>query len=254
MLVGVFVVLYAPLLYLCYASVNANELTGAWRGFTTRWYRSAWTDPAVRAAFGRSVRLAAVAAVGATLIGTLSALATRRAGWWRRVMGGVAAGRVGTPEVIIATGLGVLLPLIDVRLGFGPMAVAHVAYLSAFVALIVGARAAGADPSHEDAAADLGAKRWQVLRHVVVPDVRPAIASSALLVAAFSFDDLALSLALRGPDDDTLPVYLFSVVQRRVTPSIHAIGVLVVVVGLMLSLAAVSVNRALVVGRPNAAR
>ncbi len=52
----------------------------------------------------------------------------------------------------------------------------------------------------EEAALDLGARRWQVLRDIVLPDLRPAIASAGLLAFAFSFDDVALSLALRGPD------------------------------------------------------
>ncbi len=123
------------------------------------------------------------------------------------------------------------------------MTVAHVAYLSAFVVLLVGARAAGADVAHEEAARDLGANRWQVLRHVVLPDLRPAIIAAAVLTAAFSFDDVALSLTLRGPQDTTVPVYILSAVQRRVTPSVHAIGAMVLMVGVTAFVLAWAVNR-----------
>jgi spermidine/putrescine transport system permease protein len=156
--------------------------------------------------------------------------------------------RVATPEIIIATGLGALLPAAQIAFGYRPMLVAHIAYLSAYVTLIVGARAAGADRSLEEAALDLGANRSQVLRHIVVPDLMPAIVSSGILALAFSFDDVALSLTLRGPNDTTVPVYIFSAVQRRVTPSIHAIGAVVVAVGVVAFAAATSINRA-VAGR-----
>ena len=61
-----------------------------------------------------------------------------------------------------------------------------------------------------------------MLRDIVLPDLRPAIIASALLSLAFSVDDVALSLALRGPNNTTIPIYVFSALQRRVTPAIHA--------------------------------
>jgi spermidine/putrescine transport system permease protein len=239
------VLLYAPLGYLVMSSVNANPLSGAWQGVTGRWYRALAGDAAVRDAASTSVRLALLAALGSTVLGSLAAVAVRR----RRLLGvvtnGLAGLRVAAPEVIMATGLAVLLPEVGLRFGFRAMAAAHIGYLSAFVALIVGARAAGADPTLEDAARDLGAGPWRVLRRVVLPDLRPAIVSSALLVTAFSFDDVALSLALRGPNDTTLPVYVLSATQRRVTPSIAALGVVVMVFGFSAFAVANVTNRSL---------
>ncbi len=106
--------------------------------------------------------------------------------------------------------------------------------------------------SHEEAALDLGAGRWQVLRDIVIPDLMPAIVSSLLLVLAFSFDDVALSLALRGPNDTTVPIYIFSAVQRRVTPSIHAIGAMVIFAGVLTFAAAAAINRAVFSGADRA--
>ena len=197
---------------------------------------------------GVSIRLAALASLGAVAAGTLAAIAARRSRWLGRVNTLFATVRVATPEIIIATGLGAVLPVIGIAFGFRPMLVAHVAYLSAYVLLIVGARAAGADRNLEEAALDLGATKWQVLRDIVLPDLRPAIVSSALLAFAFSFDDVALSLALRGPTDTTVPIYIFSAVQRRVTPSIHAIGALIIAVGVVTFLAATVVHRAVADG------
>jgi spermidine/putrescine transport system permease protein len=238
------VVLYAPLVFLVVASVNKNPVSTAWEGFTTKWYSDALSDQSLRKAVGVSVRLSIGASVLAVVVGTSAVLAARRTKWFARLNGVLATVRVATPEIIIATGLGAVLPAVGVAFGFRPMLLAHVAYLSAYVVLIVGARAAGADRGLEEAALDLGAKKWQVLRDIVLPDLRPAMVSSALLAFAFSFDDVALSLALRGPNDTTVPIYIFSAVQRRVTPSIHAVGTLIIAVGIATFVAATVVHRA----------
>jgi spermidine/putrescine transport system permease protein len=247
-LIGLVVTLYAPILFLIVASFNRNPLSTNWQGFTTKWYSAAFADPALRQATGVSIRLALIASMVALVVGTAAALAVRRTKWLSRVNSLFATARVATPEVIIATGLGAILPAAHIALGFRAMVVAHAAYLAAYVILIVGARAAGADKSLEEAALDLGAHRWQIMRHIVLPDLMPAIVSAGLLALAFSFDDVALSLALRGPSDTTVPVYVFSAVQRRVTPSIHAIGALVIVVGALTFIAATAVNRAVAGG------
>lgn len=247
-LVGVLLVLYAPLVFLIVASFNKNTVSTNWQGFTTDWYRRAYGDTSLRRSVGVSIRLAVAASFGAVVVGTIAAIAARRSRWLSKVNGLFATTRVATPEIIVATGLAAMLPAVGVAFGFRPMLTAHVAYLSAYVLLIVGARAAGADKHLEEAALDLGASKWQVLRDIVLPDLRPAIISSALLAFAFSFDDVALSLALRGPNDTTVPIYIFSAVQRTVTPSVHAVGATIVGVGVATFVAATLIHRAIAGG------
>jgi spermidine/putrescine transport system permease protein len=242
------VVLYTPLVFLVVASVNRNPASTGWSGFTFGWYRSAFHDAALRRALGVSVRLALASAGVAVVLGTAAAIAVRRTVWLTRVSAAFAAARVATPEVIIATGLAAALPIAHVAFGFRPMLIGHVVYLTAYVVLIVGARAAGADRSLEEAALDLGAHRWQVITHIVLPDLRPAIVSAGLLALAFSFDDVALSLALRGADDTTVSIYIFSAVQRRVTPSVHAVGAVVMAVGITIFAVAAAAHRAIAGG------
>lgn len=239
------VVLYAPLLFVLVSSVNRNPESTAWQGFTLDWFRAAFDDPAFRDAVVVSVELAFGAAALAVVAGTAAAIAARHSRALQRLNLAFATARVGTPEIVLATGLAALLPTIGVDFGRGPMLIAHTAYLSAYVTLIVGARAAGSAVVLEESALDLGATPWRVIRDVILPDLRPAIASAFLLALAFSFDDVALSLALRGADDTTVPLYVFSAVQRRVTPSIHAIGAMLVLVGVTVFAAASLVNRAI---------
>lgn len=223
--------LYLPLFFVAVSGVNRNPLSTGWHGATWQWYRDAWGDRALRRSVGVSLRLGALTTVLAVSLGTAVAVAARHSRLLRLVARATAALRVATPEIVIATGLAAFIPAVGLNFGFRSMVLAHVAYLSAYVVLIVGARAAQLDVEMEMAAADLGATPWRILSRVILPELRPAIAASALLVMAFSLDDVALSLALRGPTDTTLPVYLYSVVQRRVTPSMHAVGTVVVLAG-----------------------
>jgi len=251
------VVLYAPLLFMVLSSVNSNPDSTTWQGFTFSWYRAAFDDQALRDAVVVSVQVALGAATLAVVTGTAAAIAARHSRVMQRLNLALATARVGTPEIILATGLGALLPTIGVGFGRVPMLVAHTAYLSAYVTLIVGARAAGSATVIEESALDLGATPWRVIRDVILPDLLPAIASAGLLALAFSFDDVALSLALRGADDTTVPLYIFSAVQRRVTPSIHAIGAMIIVIGVVVFAGASLVNRAItgqVAGGGTAAR
>jgi spermidine/putrescine transport system permease protein len=245
MLFIVVVVLYAPLAFVMVSGVNRNPLSTGWDGLTWQWYQAAWNDRALRRSIGVSVRLGVLTTGAAVVLGTAVAVAARRSRLLAAVARATASLRIATPEIVIATGLAAVIPAVGLNFGFRSMFIAHVAYLSAYVVVIVGARASQMTPELELAAADLGATPWRTLTRVILPDLRPAIGASALLVLAFSLDDVALSLALRGPTDTTLPVYLYSVVQRRVTPSIHAVGTIVVLSGSMLFLTAIAIHNLL---------
>lgn len=231
-LVIVLALLYAPLVQLIVSSVNANSLTTRWEGFTTRWYRAAFADDVVTTAMWRSLRLAVLVAVTSGLVGTSAAIAVRHRPRMRALVRGLATARVATPEIVLAVALGVLFPLLGVRFGSWTMWFGHSALLSAYVVLIVAARLAGQSPNLEDAAADLGARPFAVVRHVVLPHAAPAVGVATLLVAAFSFDDVLLSSRLSGPQDTTLPLVIVSMATRRTTPELDAIGSLVIAAGL----------------------
>jgi ABC-type spermidine/putrescine transport system permease subunit II len=244
-LMALLVALYMPLVFLVVSSVNSNPASTSWTGFTTGWYTAAVRDDATRDAVTTSVKLAVISSLGATLTATLAVLGVRRRPWFQKIHGLLVTGRVATPEIIVAAGIGALIPAVGASFGFGAIAAAHVTYLAAFASILIGARAASADPLLEDIALDLGARPSRVLLRVVLPDLWPAIVSALLLSAAFSFDDVALSLTLRGPNDTTLPVLLLSAMQRRVTPSVHAIGTSVLIVGIVVFATAALANRTL---------
>jgi ABC-type spermidine/putrescine transport system permease subunit II len=236
------VVLYAPLVRVVVNSFNANEISTSWGGATLRWFKAAWSNAEVRPAIWTSAKLAVLTSLISVGIATLSVVALRALPRGRAAMVRIAAlARIATPEIIVATGLVITLPLINMRLGFRAMLIGHVAYLTGFVVLLIAARADNADRRLEEAAQDLGARPWRVLFTIVLPDLLPAIGAAALLAAAFSFDDVALSRSLSSPQSTTLPLVLVSLAQRNPTPELDAIATLLLVIGIGLFVSALKV-------------
>ena len=236
--------LYAPLVRVGVNSVNSNQVGTSFDGFTLDWYRAAWDDTTVRDGLRVSLLLAVIASVFSTLIALAAVIGTRmgpaRLRWSSRLL---TSARLLLPEVVIAAGIATMLPLFGIRLGLFALILGHVVFQTAFAIVLIESRAAGLDPRLEDAAADLGASPGRTLRTVVIPDLAPGIWAAALLTFLFSFDDVVLSRLLSSPDTPTLPVTVLSLINRRISPEIDAIGTIVVGVGLVAFVGAAIIGR-----------
>jgi spermidine/putrescine transport system permease protein len=107
----------------------------------------------------------------------------------------------------------------------------------------VRARLASLNPEVEQAAMDLGATRTATLRLVVLPALWPAILAAGLLIFALSFDDFVLSYFTTGESPQPLPVRIWSAIRFGVTPTINAIGTLMLVISLAAVALAVVLQR-----------
>jgi spermidine/putrescine transport system permease protein len=128
--------------------------------------------------------------------------------------------------------------------GFGTIVVSHIAFNIAFVSIVVRARIAGMDSTLEQAAADLYASRWKAFRHVTFPQIVPGILGGGLLALTLSLDDVVVTQFVAGPGSTTLPVYVFSLIRRGVTPLINAVSVVMLVASLLLVVGSLFAQRA----------
>ena len=110
--------------------------------------------------------------------------------------------------------------------------IAHITFSISYVTVVVRGRLASMGDEVEQAAMDLGATRWQSVRLVLLPALWPAIVAAGLLVFALSFDDFVLSFFTTGEDAQPLPVRIWSAIRFGVSPTINAIGTLMMVVSL----------------------
>ena len=113
----------------------------------------------------------------------------------------------------------------------------------AFVALVVRARLVLIEGELSEAARDLYADGWSLLRRVTLPLLWPAILAGALLAFTLSLDDFVVSFFCAGPDSTTLPIYVYASLRRGLSPTLHALSTLSVLLAALLVLGLERVSR-----------
>jgi putrescine transport system permease protein len=222
--------LYLPIVMLVLYSFNASRLVTVWGGWSTQWYRELADDaPLLDAAF-ISVRLAAVSASAATVLGTLAALALVRFGRFRGrlLFSAMIYAPLVMPEVITGLSLLLLFVAIAVDRGFWTVAIAHTTMAMCFVTVIVQSRLVDFDMNLEEAAMDLGASPLRTFFSVTLPLILPAIAAAWMLAFALSLDDLVIASFTTGPGATTLPIRIYSEVRLGVKPEMNAVCTIMV--------------------------
>jgi len=181
-------------------------------------------------AAANSLIIAVVATALATVCGTLAAY-----GLWKRASGWISGSlylSLVTPEIV--TGVSLLaffqwaFRFLNLRLGMHTVILAHVGFSLAYVVVVVLARLRTFDPSLEDAAMDLGATEFTAFRAVTVPYLAPAIAAAAMLAFTVSIDDYVITSLVAGVDSQTLPMVIYALARRGVSPMLNAVSTIIV--------------------------
>lgn len=242
----VFAFLYLPILVVIVFSFSASPNVGIWGGFSLRWYVQMFGNDQLLQSIENSVVIALWSTVIATVLGTAAALSLDR---YRRWIGrGVFDGLLYLPIIIPDVTMAVMLLLWFTQTGVVPLGrvsitLAHIAFNISFVAIVVRSRLAHMDPAMEEAAADLYASRWQTFRRVTLPLILPGVLGGALLALTLSLDDVVITSFVQGPGATTLPVYVFGLIRRSVTPEINAVSTLMIAVSMALVLGSIGLQR-----------
>jgi len=222
--------LYLPIVILMIYSFNASRLVTVWGGWSTRWYSEFFADRAMIDAAWMSIRVGAVSATLATVLGTLAAIALSRGERFRgrTLMSGMLYAPLVMPEVITGLSLLLLFVAVDAGRGFWTVTIAHTTLTMCFVAVVVQSRLSALDRSLEEAAMDLGRSPVRAFLAVTLPLIAPAIAAGWMLAFTLSLDDLVIASFTTGPGSSTLPIRIYSEVRLGVKPEINAICTLVI--------------------------
>lgn len=220
--------LYAPLAVLAVFSFNASKLS-VWRGFTFGWYSAVFRNSALADGAINSLIIATVATVVATCCGTLAAYAL-----WKRKVGWLTQSlylSLLTPEIVTGISLLVLFEWIfrflHLHLGMFTVILAHISFSLAYVVIVILARLRTFDVALEEAALDLGANEWQVFLRITVPILMPGILAAALLCFTVSFDDYVITSMVAGVNSETLPMIIYGMARKGVSPDINALSMLI---------------------------
>jgi spermidine/putrescine transport system permease protein len=230
--------LYLPLAAVAVFSVNATRYGLVWRGFTLDWYAKLIQNEFILEAAWNTLVLAVVSTLIATILGTILAIGMDRFPWSRKTntfLDLVLHIPVVIPDIILAAALVVAFGLLRaVSSLFAPgllnMIIGHITFQISFVALVVRSRLVSIGRDVEEAARDLFAGTSYLLRRITLPLLLPGIVAGAMLAFTLSLDDFVISFFTAGPESVTLPLFIFAAVRRGVTPQIHALSTLVVLI------------------------
>jgi spermidine/putrescine transport system permease protein len=256
----VYLFLYAPILVLILFSFNASRANITFEGFIPAfservvmdgslvksgpcgpfyWFCELSKNEDVAEAAGNTLTIAFISTIISTIIGTMAALSLQRYEFKLKPFSQLSLYiPIVIPEIVMGIGIltlfsqlfGVLNGALgltgDSRLsmGLGTVIVSHIAFSVPFVTLVVQARLQGFDKSYEEAAMDLGANEWITFRRVTFPMILPGVLSGALLAFTLSLDDFVITFFTNGPGSTTLPIYVYGLLRRIITPQVNALS------------------------------
>ena len=227
--------LYLPLLILSLYSFNDSRINAVWTGFTLKWYESLLHNDRVLEALTNSLIVASITTIITTVMGTLGALALHRYQYrCKGLINSLLYLPILIPEIVMGLSLLVLFSQAGVPLGKPTLIIAHITFCLSFVIITVGARLEGSRQDLEEAASDLYATPWQAFRYVTFPMILPGVIAGALMAFTLSIDDFVISFFVAGPDSTTLPLYIYAMVKRGISPQINALSTCMMLVTISL--------------------
>jgi len=221
--------LYAPIFILITFSFNSSNSRTVWAGFTFDHYRSLLNNSAIMNAFYTTLIIAFISAIVATLIGTFAAIGfhNMRRRWRTPLM---HINNIPMMNADIATGISLSLLFLSLgtvlrfNLGFGTLLLAHIIFNIPYVVLSIMPKLRQLDTNLVDAACDLGCTWIKAFWKVIVPEIMPGIINGLIIAFTLSIDDFVISYFTAGGNVMTLPMQIFAMTRRRISPEINALS------------------------------
>ncbi|EMI5492692.1 spermidine/putrescine ABC transporter permease PotC [Providencia stuartii] len=231
----IYAYLYIPIIILIVNSFNESRFGINWQGFSTKWYELLMNNDSLLQAAGHSITMAVLSATFATIIGTLTAVALFRYRFrGKPFVGGMLFVVMMSPDIVMAISLLVLFMILGVSLGFWSLLFSHITFCLPFVVVTVYARLKDFDVKMLEAARDLGAGEFTILRKIILPLALPAVVAGWLLSFTLSMDDVVVSSFVTGPSYEILPLKIYSMVKVGVSPEVNALATVLLLMSLIL--------------------
>jgi ABC-type spermidine/putrescine transport system permease subunit II len=223
---------------------NRTYLTFPPPGWSTKWYVDLYVKQDYFIAFANSLKIGIPAALLATVLGTLMAMAVIRGGLrGARLLAAAGIAPLMFPHIILALGLYVVMLRIGLLGSYLGIVVGHAVIAMPLVFITVSAALKTYPPTFEQAAMTLGANSWRTFWHVTFPMTRIGIFVGAIFAFSMSFDEIILALFLTNPETRTLPRQLWEAIYEHITPTIAAASTLVICFSLVAVTAAALIQR-----------
>jgi spermidine/putrescine transport system permease protein len=231
------VYLFLPIAVMVVFSFNdpAGRFNFSWEGFTLDAWLHPFAEADLKEAILSSLEIAVIATSVATVLGTLIALAMIRYRFFGRgPINLLLLLPLTTPEIVLGASLLTLFIQLDtffepfgIQLGYRAIVIAHVMFCISYVVVTVKSRLRSFDWTLEEAAMDLGANELRTFLRITLPLILPAIIAAALISFALSLDDFIITYFVRGPTEQTFPVYVWTTNNRGLPVQVNVIGTMI---------------------------
>ncbi len=240
----IFAFLFAPIVVLLVFSFNQSKSLSVFSGFSLKWYQELFDDQNTLESVKNSLLLAASATIVSTIMGTAAAVGINklRSKWYRTAMNTVTDIPMTNPDII--TGISLMLMFVFVgrlfgartSLNFWTMLIAHVTFCLPYVILQVLPKLRQLDRSLIEAAMDLGCTPLRAFFRAELPEIMPSIVTGAIMAFTLSLDDFVISYFTAGTGFMTLPIRIYSMTKKTVTPKMYALATIIFFVTMALLL------------------
>ena len=240
----IFVFLFAPIAILLVFSFNEAKSLSVFSGFSLKWYNELFHDDTTLQSVRNTLVLAVATMVISTVMGTAASVGILRlrSRWLRTALNTATDIPMTNPDII--TGISLMLMFVFAgrlmglanSLSFWTMLIAHVTFCLPYVILQVLPRLRQMDPSLPEAAMDLGCTPLRAFFKVTVPEILPGVLTGAIMAFTMSLDDFVISYFTAGAGFQTLPIRIYSMTKKTVTPKMYALATLIFFVILALLL------------------
>ncbi len=238
----IFVFLFAPIVILLIFSFNEAKSLSVFSGFSFKWYQELFSDRSTLESVKNTIVLALAATVISTVMGTAAALGVYRLRreWYKMLFNTVTNIPMVNPDII--TGISMMLVFVFVgrlfgastSLNFWTMLIAHVTFCLPYVIFQVLPKLQQMDGDLLEAAQDLGCTPFRAFFKVTLPEILPGIITGAIMAFTLSLDDFVISYFTSGNDFQTLPIRIYGMTKKTVTPKMYALATIIFFVTLAL--------------------
>lgn len=229
---AVLLFLYVPIFVLIVFSFNESKSRSVFSGFTLDWYKRLFHNDIIISSLINTVIIAVIASVVSTVLGTFAAIGINSMKKVpRAAVMNVTNMPIINPEIVTGVSLMLLFVFFAARMklefGFVTLLIAHITFDVPYVILNIMPKFKQMDPHLYEAAQDLGCSPFKAFTHVVLPEIMPGVVSGFLMAFTYSLDDFVISYFTSGSTSQTLPITIYSMTRRKVSPEINALSTII---------------------------
>ncbi len=230
--------LYIPIFVLIVFSFNSTKSRSVFSEFTLDWYVKLFQNELIMRSLLNTIIVAVIASVSATVLGTAAAIGINAMGKTpKAIVMNVTNLPIINPEIVTGVSLMLLFVFFTARMnlefGFLTLIIAHITFDVPYVILSIMPKFRQMNPHIYEAAQDLGCSPASAFFKVVLPEIMPGVVSGFLMSFTFSLDDFVVSYFTSGSTSQTLPITIYSMTRRKVSPEINALSTIIFVVVLI---------------------